>query len=88
MIRKRVSKQTKQFWVRWKNECLTSLREFHKSSGHNEQQVIKGGDVVIVHDDKARLHWKLAIVEDLIKGEDGFVRAANIRMGNHRMSDC
>jgi len=39
---------------------------------------------VIVHDGKARLHWKLAIVEDLIKGEDDFVHAAN--MGNHRIS--
>ena len=88
MIRKRVDKQTqviKQFWMRWKSEYLTSLREFHKSSGHN-QQVIKKGDVVIVHDEKARLYWKLAIVEDLIQGKDGYIRAANIRIGNHRTS--
>ena len=88
MIRKQVDKQKriiKQFWIRWKNEYLTSLREYHKFSGDN-RQVIKRGDVVIVHDDKARLHWRLAIVEDLIQGRDGHVRAANIRMGNHRTS--
>ena len=88
MIRKRADKQTqviKKFWIRWKREYLTSLREFHRSSGHN-QQVIKKGDIVIVHDDTARLHWKLAIVEELIKGKDGYVRAANIRMGNYRTS--
>jgi len=42
MIRKRVDKQTqviKQFQVHWKSEYLTSLREFHKSSGHNEQVI-------------------------------------------------
>ena len=41
---------------------------------------------MIIYNDKARLHWKLAIVEDLIQGKDGYVHAANIRMGNHRTS--
>jgi len=70
MIKKQVDKQTqviRQFWVRWRSEYFTSLREFHKSTGHNKQ-VINKGDVVIIHDDKARLYWKLAIVEDLIQG--------------------
>jgi len=82
MIKKRADKQTqviKKFWIRWKSEYLTSPREFHRSSGHN-QQVIKKGDIGIVHDDTARLHWKLTIVEELIKGKDGYVRAANGRL--------
>ena len=41
---------------------------------------------MIVHDDTARLHWKLATVEEVIEGKDGYVRAANIRMENYRMS--
>ena len=90
MIKKWIDKQTQvsnQFWMHWKDEYLTSLREFHWSSGHNgHSQVIKRGDVVIVHDEKARLHWKLAIAEDLIKGRDDYVRAANIRMCNLRTS--
>ena len=49
------------------------------ASGHNKV-VIKKGDVVVVHDDKSRLHWRLAVVEDLIEGKDGLVRAAHIRM--------
>ena len=37
--------------------------------------MINKGDVVIVHEDnKPRLHWRLAIVEDLIKGNDDQVR--------------
>ena len=31
-----------------------------------------------------RLQWRLAVVEDLIKGKDGQVRAAHIRTSNHK----
>ena len=85
-LRRSVNRQTRliqQFWQRWKCEYLTSLREFHKASGSNER-VIKKGDIVIVHDDKSRLHWRLAVVEDLIEGNDGLVRAAHIRMSNYK----
>ena len=41
------------------------------------------GDV-IVHDEKPRMQWKLALVEGLIKGRDDLVRAAHIKMGNYR----
>jgi len=53
-----------------------NLREFHKTSasGHNKI-VIKKGDVIVVHDDKSRLHRRLAVVEDLIEGKDGLVQA-------------
>ena len=33
----------------------------------------------MVHDDKPRNTWKLAIIEELIRGKDELVRAANIR---------
>jgi len=39
---------------------------------------------VIVHDDKPRLYWKLAVVKDLIEGNDRLVRAAHIRMSNYK----
>ena len=74
---------TEKFWNRWKTEYLTSLREFNKVSGHNKE-VIKVGDVVIVHDEKPRMQWKLAVVEGLIKGGDNLVRAAHIRIGSYR----
>ena len=72
-----------QFWSRWRKEYLTALREFHRSTRHNEQ-VINKGDVVVVHDNTSRMQWKLAVVEDLIKGNDGLVRAAHIRTANCR----
>lgn len=86
-MRKRVDQHTQlinQFWLRWKREYLTSLREFNnKISGHNKQS-IRVGDVVVVHDEKPRMQWRLAIVEELIKGGDNLVRAAHIRMGTYK----
>ena len=66
------------FQHRWKREYLTSLRELHRTTGKNEQ-CIKVGDVVLVHDDIPRAKWKMAVVEQLIQGKDGYTRAANIR---------
>ena len=42
------------FRNRWKNEYLTSLREFHRTTGKSKQ-TINIGDVVLVHDDKPRI---------------------------------
>ena len=63
---------------------MTSLREFNnKISGHNKQ-TIRVGDVVVVHDEKPRMQWRLAIVEELIKGGDTLVCATHIRMGTYK----
>ena len=62
---------------------MTSLREFHRATGHNKQ-VIKKVDIVVVHDDTPRINWKLAVIEDLIAGNDRLARAANIRTAQGR----
>ena len=71
-LRKRVDKLTlliEHFTFQWKREYLTSLLEFCKLSKQNSQ-LIGVGDIVTVHkDNKLRLRWKLAKVEDLIKGK-------------------
>ena len=69
---------TQQFKSRWRHKYLTSLREYHRISGQNIQ-TIRPGDVVLIHDDTPRITWKLAVIEELLKGKDGLVRAANIR---------
>ena len=66
------------FRSRWRQEYLTSLREFHKASGNNMQR-IKVGDVVLIHDDGPRVQWKLAVIEKLSEGGDGLIRAADVR---------
>ena len=42
------------FTSRWKNEYLTSLREFHRTSGSNDCKIATG-DIVLVHDDGPRI---------------------------------
>ena len=76
---KRQSQLIQHFQSRWKREYLTSLREYHRSSGRGNKEVIKVGDIVIIHDDAPRAGWKLAVVEKLITGSDGMTRAAEIR---------
>ena len=53
------------------------------TSGINRQQ-IKPGDIVLMHDDTPRITWKLAVIEELMKGKDGLVRAAKIRTSQGR----
>ena len=80
-IRRRAKTQAailRDFQKRWRHEYLTSLRDFHKASSRN-QQVVKKGDVVLVHDDTPRATWRMAVIQDLIVGGNGLVRAANIR---------
>ena len=77
----------KQCWKRWKTEYLPQLREAHSTNsklrGHGTQNMIKVGDVVLVHNDiEKRTHWPLAVVTKLNTGRDGFVRSADIRTKN------
>lgn len=72
-MRRRVKMQAlilQRFWSRWRHE--------YRTTGTNKQSIQKG-EVVLVHDDSPRSTWKLAVIESLIKGGDGLVRAANIR---------
>ena len=66
-----------KFGTRWKNEYLTSLCEYHRTFGKNTQN-IKVGDVVQIHDDSPRFTWKLAVVDELIFGKDGLIRAVKL----------
>ena len=42
-------------------------------------QMIKVGDVFLIHNDSPRISWRMAVIENLIKGNDGYVRAAEVR---------
>ena len=67
------------FWTRWRNQYLTSLREFQRCKRRDCHNV-KVGDVVLVHNDSPRNNWPLAIVDGLIIGGDGGVRAVRIQI--------
>ncbi|XP_045198526.2 uncharacterized protein LOC123552845 [Mercenaria mercenaria] len=65
----------------WRHEYLTSLRQYHQTTGNNTQ-TLKVGDVVQIYDDSLRTHWKLGTIEQLITGNDGLTRAATLRLSN------
>ena len=52
-------------------------------TGTNQQKV-KVGDVVLIQDDAPCINWKLAVIEELIVGNNGLVRAAHIRTAQGR----
>ncbi|CAG2256399.1 unnamed protein product [Mytilus edulis] len=65
------------FAKRWRMEYLTGLRELRDQSAH-----VKIGSVVQIMDNSPRMMWKLAVIEDLITGNDGVVRAVKLRTSN------
>ena len=53
-------------------------QEFHRykrKDGHN----VEVGDVVLVHKDSRRNTWPLGVVDELLPGGDGAVRATRVR---------
>ena len=68
----------KHFWTRWKREYLTAMRETYKVTLNNEQRV-KIGDMILVHDDTPRIKWKLGVIEGVNKGADGLIQSAVIQ---------
>ena len=75
-----------QFTNRWRREYLLSLREHHSVKRHEASRPqIKVGDVVLLLDDGTkRSFWKLAVVSELIQGNDDKVRAAVIKVGSDK----
>ena len=69
------------FWSRWRNKYLKDLREYHRSVSGKSARVVEVEDVVTVHEDsKKRGSWKMAVIEKLVKGKDGVIRGADIRV--------
>ena len=75
------------FWKRWRTEYLSSLREVHahisrRSPGDSNSQ-ISVGEIVIVKDEHLpRGLWKLGIVQEVLKGRDGLMRAAVVKIAS------
>ncbi len=71
------------FRKRFYDEYLATLRERHCHEVRKQnasEDIIKIGDVVLVHDkDEPRVRWKLGVVQSLIKGQDSLTRAATVK---------
>lgn len=67
------------FNQRWRREYLAGLRQHHQATQYAENSV---WDVVQIHDNSHRARWKLAVVQQLILGNDGLIRSAVIKTRN------
>ena len=71
------------FTKRWRNEFLLSLREASSSNHALSRETIAVGDIVVIKNDSSpRAFWKLAEVEELIKGNDSITRSAKVKVVN------
>ena len=70
------------WWSRWSAEYLKALRERHNMKNQVKELNAKPGDVVLIKgDERNRGKWKIGIIDTLIKGRDGVLRAVRLRAG-------
>ena len=88
-LRKRakyIKKCKDTMWKRWTNEYLRGLRERHNLKHSRSSGTVEKGEVVIIKgDEKDRNQWKLGIVEKVLPGKDGVVRAVRLRAGRNQL---
>ncbi|XP_028413531.1 uncharacterized protein LOC114536368 [Dendronephthya gigantea] len=84
-LRKRaryVEKCKSALWSRWSSEYLRGLRERHNLKHPKKEHKLKQGDVVIIKGEERDWNkWKLGVVDQMIKGRDGVIRAVKLRAG-------
>ena len=69
---------TRQFWQRWSQEYLASLRKYAK--WHKPMRNLSVGDVVVLHESGlVQTKWPLGRVIKVYNGKDGLVRVADIK---------
>ncbi|XP_065356301.1 uncharacterized protein LOC135950699 [Calliphora vicina] len=81
---KLIQKLRKDFWIRWKNEYLTTLQQRYKWKFPSEN--LKEGSVVLIKDDNTHpASWPLARVAEIHSGKDGKVRLATLKLANNTL---
>ena len=70
-------------WSRWTKEYLRALRERHNMKHPDTKPQLAVGYVVMIKSpfEKSRNKWPLGIVQTLIEGRDGEIRAVKFRAG-------
>ncbi|CAB4045124.1 Hypothetical predicted protein, partial [Paramuricea clavata] len=86
-LRKRakyIKKCKDTMWKRWTHEYLRGLRERHNLKHSRSSGTVEKGEVVIIKgDEKDSNQWKLGIVEKVLPGKDGIVRAGRNQLERH-----
>ena len=70
------------FWSRWRNEYMTSLREYDKKYKQTNDIIPLINDIFIVFEEKPpRNKWKLGRAVELIKGHNKKPRGVTMILG-------
>ena len=78
---KHITVKLEPFGKRWRDEFLTGLREYHICrSGNKESSLREGCMVTVFGEGEKRGKWKLAVIEELIVGQDQWARGAKVRL--------
>lgn len=73
-------------WQRWTGEYLRALRETHRLKQDSKVVYPKVSDVMLIKSDqKDRGKWKMGVIEKLFPGQDGVVRAVELKVGTSRL---
>ena len=81
--RRHLSKTLDKFWKQWKREYLHELREHHRHFNVKKgiTNIVTEGEIVTVYDEgHPRGLWRLGRILEVIKGTDGNVRGALVRV--------
>ena len=83
---KHLRKCKERLWARWSKDYVKALRERHNLKFKSKVILLKVNDVVLIRGDEPnRGKWKIGIVESLIVGNDGVMRAATLRCGKYTL---
>ncbi|GIY33519.1 hypothetical protein CDAR_174821, partial [Caerostris darwini] len=81
------SRLLKQLWTKWKDQYLLQLRTAHNFTNPSSERNLKSGDIVLVEGPKkSKLLWDMGVVEQVIVGRDGHVRACIVRTPKGQLS--
>ena len=78
-----VQKVVERFWLMWHGKYLDGLRKIiiYRKVGKGASE-IRVSDVVVIEEDVVPRHrWRLDVVMELLKGNDGYVRGAKVKVG-------
>ncbi|XP_055632004.1 uncharacterized protein LOC129771904 [Toxorhynchites rutilus septentrionalis] len=76
----RYTLMVQHFWARWSQDYITTLQ--NRNKWHERLPVTPGQLVIVREDNVPTMQWRLGRIQDVIPGQDGLVRVANVRMGN------
>ena len=73
-------KRREEFWQRFREQYLDSIKFQTKPSPDKPGLVPKRGDIVIIFDKTHKLFWEKGLILELIPSSDGEIRRAKVRV--------